>query len=224
MSTIKKALLIHGAYMSNQDFKELKKYLEKNKVKVLAINLNPKYPKIISYAEYIKNAKKALKTFGKCTVIGISMGGMITSELLNEKNMKKAILLSTLVNKEPNNMKYFLLKIKILPQILSGKIRINPKDLIYKLENKKYEFLEKIKRFEPTSIMKDSGDFVKVFENIKNSKKDIIIVYGDKDYTINIDEVKKLKNIKLKIFKNMSHFLIHEKNRKEVYEFILKNI
>jgi len=221
---MKKALLIHGAYMSSLDFKEMKSFLEKHNVNVSAVELNDGYPEIISYSNYIDNAKHALQEFGECTVIGISMGGMIASELLNEKNLKKAILLSTPVGKAPGNLKYLLLNLKILPQILAGKIRINPKELTYEIENKTYKFLEKIKRFEPISVMKDSGNFLRIFDNIKASKKSIIMAYGDKDCTVNIGEARKLTKVKLKIFEKMSHLLIHEKNRKIVYDYVLENL
>ena len=225
-------VLVHGFLGSSEMWSLQKKYL-KNNFRLISPALpgfgeSHKAKSLNSINSMAKFILKCVdkKKINKFNLIGHSMGGMIAQEIIkiSNKRVKKAILFATgPIGEIPGRFESIdnsILKIK--REGIKKSLKRIPQKWFVKGKKAKYFFYCKnAARHVSKKTAIDALIAMKKWNGLKNLKKiniKVLIIWGDKDLSYNIEQINLLKkNIsqsKLNILKNCGHNVHLEKPQK----------
>ncbi len=236
-----KVLFVHGSNGGSWYWHNFMEIFNNAGFEVYANNLrghdpNPDVPDLgkVSIYEYIQDTRHVVKKIKPDVIIGHSMGGLIAQKILEEFDLKAAILACSA---PPKNVKYHIRKIfkfgwYSMQQIKAAK-NDEPLNMIYKmarefaLNNMTEQEAEKyFKKFVPESSLVAHEVGKKPIVDIDNGKIKcpVLAIGAEKDYTIGPKTAKQLAkkyNGDFMLLKNNGHMFMIENNHETVANDII---
>jgi len=163
--------------------------------------------KSMNLHDFAKKLAYQIDTSGEFILIGVSLGGMICSELSEMLNPLKTIIISSAKNRNDLPMRYKFQRIVPIYKLFPGFVLLAGAKILQPIvepdskDNK--EIFRSMLAGKSGKYMKRTIKMIVKWKRINNSKK-IYHIHGTRDHTL---PIKKVKNPDY-LFKNGSHMMV----------------